>query len=313
MKEKEAMGNEERELVAQTEAGLPAEVGDFTGYEGLGTESFIIPRMKVVQPTSKEGEAGTFTVNLTGESFTEVEAVFIKVERGRVMWDPNDSDSNEPLCRSFDFMVPDERIENPPSDRCAEKITQGNKSVLKQVCPKSMWGKDNSRPECDELFNALLCTMDGTPIWVSFAGAQIKPVRRYISAIALRRRRLFEFKTTMTLKTVTEPHKHYVVVFSAPQALEGGEIHAILPVVGMIKGESISRTIEHEESAASDDDAPDNAPTERVPGSDDDYVPPGENDAPPESATQVAEAFDGKVEGRKKGGKKGEQKQEALF
>lgn len=284
---------------------LPAEVGDFTGYEGLGEESFIIPRMKIVQPTSKEGEAGTFLINLTGEAFKEVEAVFIKAERGRVMWNKADTDAREPLCRSFDFITPDDRIENPPCDKCAERITQGNKSILKQVCPKSMWGSDNSRPECDELFNILLAMTDGTPIWFSFSGAQISSVKRYISAIALRRRRLFEFKTTMTLKAVTEPHRHYVVTFSAPQLLEDDELATILPVVEMIKGESIARTIEHEESVDAE---------EREPGSDDDYVPPTDADEPPVTAGDVAEAFDGKTE-TKKGGKKGAkgQGQEALF
>ena len=47
-------------------ASLNDNLGEFTGYEEFGDDDWIIPRVKIIQGSTKEGTPGTYRNNLTG-------------------------------------------------------------------------------------------------------------------------------------------------------------------------------------------------------------------------------------------------------
>jgi len=241
------------------DVAIPDDLDGYTGYEGIDEDALIIPRMKIVQPTSKDGTPGTFLLNLTGEEFESLESVIvIKVSRGRVMWD-RDRDNDKPLCRSYDFLNPDPSLQEPQNDKCAEYITRGDKKVLQTVCPMATWGNNNERPECGEVYNLLCITGDRIPFWFAIGGASIKPVRRYISAIALRRKKLWMFETDLRLIEKKEPHKHYILDFAPPKPVPQESMEEIFELVTAFKNESIEQTLKAEEAAAKEGEEGGNA------------------------------------------------------
>ncbi len=184
-----------------TTTGLPATSTHGAGMESLGPEDFIIPRLNLVQPTSQiEGvEAGKFSMNLTLEEFDELQAVFLKVTKGRVFFaDPNDP---KPVCGSADRLKPSPRYEQPVAPTCKE-------------CPSSRWhGKEP--PPCHENYHLLGVTEDEQlPFWWSVKSTGIAPTKRFLSAVALRARagkNLFDARVRITSQLVTLPGKKYYV------------------------------------------------------------------------------------------------------
>jgi hypothetical protein len=242
-------------LALRDEAGLPGipeELQNFTGFEGIDASAFVIPRIKIVQPTSKEGTAGALRINLTGDEFTTLPIIVIKAIQGRTMWDP-DPKSDEVLCRSYDFLTPDSSIEKPYSPTCAKKITNLRKQeMISPVCDQAKWHGDE-KPACAENYN-LLCLQaeDMLPFWITLHGASINVVRKYLSAIALRRCRLFQWQTDLSTEVRTEPQKHYVAKFSTPLPvpadLAGQVVSTIMDL--NLTTVDIRRTFEAEEAAA---------------------------------------------------------------
>jgi hypothetical protein len=235
---------------------IPRELDGFTGYEDIDPSRWIIPRVKIVQPTSKDVDAttGTLRVNVSGEEFEEIDIIVVKATQGRIWWEEGGGD--KVLCRSYDFLHPDPAIESPPSEICARRVpVVGGKKALKPVCPKSMWGAGKERPACDETFNLLCIMTDGMlPFWVTLAGMQIKPVRNYLSAVAIRRLPLWQFETTLGLTLTTNTKgKFYVARFSSPKPISREFEQEILPVVMSIKDADIARTFAEEEAAAEGD------------------------------------------------------------
>src|SRR5438034_661903 len=186
----------------QPQGGLPTNSLKGAGLEALGPEDLIIPRLVLVQPTSQiDGvEAGKFYMNLTGEEFTEVQAVFLRVTKGRVNFG-EDTNERKPLCGSPDRIKPSPRFNPPLAPTCGE-------------CAYSRWN-GNEPPDCNETYNLLGVTVDtGLPFWWSVKSTAIAPSKRFLSAIALRARlgkNLFDAQVTMRSQLVTLPGKTYHV------------------------------------------------------------------------------------------------------
>ena len=242
--------------VVQQNAGLPGipdELNGYTGLEGITEESWIIPRIKIVQPTSKEGTAGLLRLNLTGDEFSELSIIVIKANQGRVLWNPDDDAEEDVLCRSYDYLKPDDSIKSPPSPICAKFVPgRGGKQILKQVCPMSIWGKDGERPECDSTYNLLCISVDELlPFWITLSGTSIKPVKRYLSAIALRRVPLWQYSTNLSTKEQPgKKGKYYVAEFLSPKPISPELEQDITGMVISLKDADIKRTFEEEEAQA---------------------------------------------------------------
>lgn len=172
------------------------------GMEILGPEDLIIPRMTLVQPTSQIDavQPGKFYMNLTGEEFDQVEAVFLKVTKGRVYF-AEEPTERKPVCGSSDRLKPSPRFEPPVAPACKE-------------CLFSKWnGKEP--PACNESYSLLgVMVESGFPFWWSVKSTAIAPTKRFLSAIALRARmgkNLFDAKATIKSQLVTLPGKKYHV------------------------------------------------------------------------------------------------------
>ena len=193
--------------------------------------------------------------------------------------------NTDPVCRSYNFFTPDPEIEEPVSPACVEKVQRGNKIILNQVCPDCKW-VNRQRPPCDEMFN-LLCldVNEMLPFWINVGGASIKAVKQFISAIGVRRKKLWEFQVEFSLDVRTEPHKHYVLRISPPRKLENGDLSDICDMVMELKEETIERSIKAEEAAA------ENADSDSEGGSTE-ATAPAWMDEPEEMKHEQTEVFD---------------------
>ena len=228
---------------------IPEELQGYTGFETIDPSAFVIPRMKIVQPTSKEGTQGKLRVNLTGDEFDTMEVVIVKAMQGRVMWDQGNPGNEKPLCRSSDFLHPDSSIENPPSPECVRQITNTmKKTMLKPVCPNAGWN-GTEKPACGETWNLLCIQKDEfLPFWLSVAGTSIAPVRRYLSAIALRRCPLWQFETEITTEEQKgDRGRYFVLKFVSPKPIARELEEQLIPMVAELKNADIKRTFDAEE------------------------------------------------------------------
>ena len=262
------MSEDQKALAVKETAGalgIPEELVGFSGLEGIDASTFIIPRIKIVQPTTREADAtpGKLRINLTGDEFGSIPVILIKAIQGRTLWDPKPG-SDIILCRSYDFLKPDSSIEKPYSDYCAKKVKNlRGQDVLSIACDCAKWHGD-TKPECTENYN-LLCLQneDLLPFWITLHGASISPVRKYLSAIALRRSRLFQWCTTLSTEMKMEPQKYYVARFSTPLPVAKEAMDSVTRTIldlGLMDID-IKRTEEAEESvAATGGEDSDNAP-----------------------------------------------------
>ena len=236
---------------------LPEELQGYTGFEGIDSSAFVIPRMKIVQPTSKEGTQGRLRINLTGDEFAAMDVVIVKAMQGRVLWDHDNAGNEKPLCRSSDFLHPDASIENPPSPECVRRVTRTTKkTMLKPVCPNAGWN-GTEKPACGETWNLLCIQKDEfLPFWLSVAGTSIAPVRRYLSAIALRRCPLWQFETVIsTDEQKGDRGRYFVVKFNSPKPITRELEEQLIPMVAELKNADIKRTFDAEEELQADDGA----------------------------------------------------------
>jgi hypothetical protein len=245
-------------ILSPANGGLPAipeALMNFTGAEGLSTDDLIIPRYKIIQPTSKVGTPGNLICNILGQETPALDIVIVKIDKGRVMWDKDNFE--KPICRSHDYMVPDPKIEHPPSPVCAKMML--NKATGKeqavQMCRWGSW-EGSEKPPCGLTYNILALSLEDNmmPFWISLHGASVKPVKQYSSSILLRRKPFWQFQTTLSLVPRTEPHKHYVAKFEMPKAIPDNQISAIMESVQALKDVSIQRTYEFEEIMTAEDE-----------------------------------------------------------
>lgn len=256
---------------------IPESLQSFTGAEGLTDEDLIIPRYKIVQPTSNDGTTGMLVCNILGNEVDSLKIVVVKIDKGRAYWEKDKFD--KPLCRSNDYMVPDPSIENPLNPVCA--IMMVNKTTGRQQpvqkCKFGSWDGD-AKPPCSLTYNLLAISLeDMMPFWISLHGNSIKPVKQYSSSILLRRQPFWRFQTTFSTALRTEPKKHYVAKFEMPKAIPDEQLREIMESVQALMRVSIQRTFEYEDAQA--DEA---AVAREAPG--EDFNPPGgtgeDNDMP---------------------------------
>src|SRR6266571_5996231 len=170
MKEVYTMARKKAQTAEAThpQGWLPTNSLKGAGLEALGPEDLIIPRLVLVQPTSQiDGvEAGKFYMNLAGEQFDEVQAVFLKVTKGRVNFG-EDANERKPICGSSDRIRPSHRFEHPIAPTCGE-------------CTHSRWN-GNEPPDCNETYNLLGVMVDtGLPFWWSGKTTAIASTKRFV-------------------------------------------------------------------------------------------------------------------------------------
>jgi len=241
----------------EEEAGIEkAEKAEMLGLEVFDTGDLILPRLRIVQPTSKEGTVGWFKNNLTNEEKDKINAVVLAASKGRVCWGENLDE--DPICRSSDGIHPSENVESPVNEICG---TKENGKRFEPVCPNAMWGeKKDERPICNEVINLLCIGKDDmVPFFISLHGTQLKPVRAYLSAVGLRRRSLYEYQATLKLKETTNGKgKYFVIQFEELKENSADEKDNFRALYFQFAGYPIDRTFDAEKAMkeADKDDIP---------------------------------------------------------
>jgi hypothetical protein len=139
---------------------------EMLGLEVFDTGDLVIPRYKIVQPTSKEGTPGVFKNNQTNAERDKISVVVLAATKGRVCWGENIED--DPVCRSSNGLQPSEEVENPVNPVCG---TKENGKRFEPVCPNAIWQDHNQRPVCDEVINLLCLSRDDqVPFFISLHG-----------------------------------------------------------------------------------------------------------------------------------------------
>jgi len=157
----------------ETALAIPAPTAPLGLEKVKDDEDLIIPRLRVVQPTSKmSDQQGHFHNNITNTTKPEVRCIFLNLGRTRVYWDPEDLEA-DPLCASNDAEEPrSEYGENhwvPESGKCAD-------------CVKSKWHANGDKPACALGYTFLGVDLDaGLPFFLNFARTSAKTAKNIIS------------------------------------------------------------------------------------------------------------------------------------
>jgi len=78
------------------------------GTEGVHSEDVTLPRLRLIQSTSKEAEEGNtkpgmIKHSITEEEYEKLEVILVTISKNRVMFDPENRRGG-PVCRSFDML-----------------------------------------------------------------------------------------------------------------------------------------------------------------------------------------------------------------
>lgn len=254
-------------MTDKKEENLPATTGNNalaqvtsggTGLEQFGAEDQQIPRIVIVQPTSKIGTAGKYRNSLLDaedpeSQFAEFRAVFLAMSKSRVLF--GDELGTDPLCRSFDALNPAPDIDKPPCKICAEETSKGHTMIK---CPRAMWPRDYAKfkgitieeaikycygnktakppadisktpPACQLSINLLGLDIreqvGGAPFMISFRRNTLKNVRNFLQHCtqyaARHKRALRHCEVTLALKEQpTSKGKYFVPIFKEAKWLD---------------------------------------------------------------------------------------------
>ena len=200
------MSEETTEALTTTTDTEPVE-----GLEDFDPSDLIIPRLKLVQPSSAEGTPGALLSNLSGEEYDSLRFVPLSIRKGRVLWEEG---NDMPICRSSDALRPDEGIESPQNSVCAER----RKGRTVDVCSMGKWG--DGPPPCKLNYTILGLDIDHDeqPFMITLSGTSIKPTKKLISTFTLRRKSIYSMSVVLSTQKGRSKHgSFYVVSFSGYQ------------------------------------------------------------------------------------------------
>ncbi len=197
------------------------------GLEAVEQGDLIIPRARIVQPTSKlDSKPGEFYFNLTGESKAQIHAVLVNMTKGRVYWS---SDlAADPICASDDAKTP----RQPAGQGCGPTCDR---------CPYAQWGEDGEKPACSLVYNFLAADIeaDNAPFILSLHGASVKHAKTILSAFSLKRKPLFSQPVVIASTKVTNDKGVFYEVTMRPCGMEsrgGGRAFDWRPYAELYKG-----------------------------------------------------------------------------
>ena len=202
-----------------------------------------------MQPTSKEGTPGLFRNNLTNEEKDKVNVVVLAATKGRVCWSENIEE--DPICRSSNGLHPSSDVEKPFDQVCG---TKENGKRFEPVCANAQWKEKSERPVCDEVINLLCLSRDDqVPFFISLHGMQLRPVRAFLSAIGLRKKSLYEYQATLSLREKSNGKgKFFVVQFDQLQENNPEEKEIFRAKFFQFANRSIDQTFEAEKKMKDD-------------------------------------------------------------
>lgn len=198
------------------QAAVPA------GLEQLYQDDLVIPRVAVVQPTSREGTPGRLRSNLTGDERETIDLVVLRVQRGKVLWSATLGE--DPVCKSNDGLVPASSVEHPQSDRCC--VVAGRH--LKPVCPGAAWRPSNGNggrlapPTCRDTYSVIALDLaTESPFMMALHGSGLRAVRVFRTVLLQRRLNIYDAACTLRLRKQTNGKgSYYVPEFTDVRAVD---------------------------------------------------------------------------------------------
>jgi len=255
---KEETSKEAGALTVKEEANVPATIQEQPFDDGLGeitNEDLIIPRLKIGQNQSPGDVAGKLFIDVTGDAVDEMEIVILRLKKSRVLFPEDFSRESVPLCRSSNFIAPDE-IEDActMADNCDD-------------CAYSKWTKNekgkSKPPRCSEVWNFLILDFDTfMPAWFSLKSTALKPARKIVSMIKLRGRSKripsWGYKTTLNVDTRSgDAGDSYIPAFSGLTELTGEDRGNMNSVQSQLSEEAVNLDVECADEAPAREDETD--------------------------------------------------------
>jgi len=228
------------EQLAVVDAQVPAIPEDLAGagLEAMDRSDLVIPRARVIQPTSKlDGKPGEFHFNLTGESKPQIHAVLVNMSKGRVLWSTDLA--ADPLCASDDARAP--------------RTPQQGYGPTCDACPYAQWGDANEPPKCSLVYNFLAADLDDddAPFILSLHGASIKHAKTVLSAFQLKRQPLFAKPVTISaVETKNDKGRFYEVVLRPDSGTDAFDWRPFAEMYRGYKNTTIQADADREDFAA---------------------------------------------------------------
>lgn len=187
---------------------------EVAGSETLDRSDIILPRVRVRQPVSKFGtpqDAGKFHNNITEQFSDEIQAVVLRVSKGRVMWPETFDGTNGPACASDDAIQP--REGNGLSDKqpgpCA-------------TCPNALWSEAGDPPRCSLVYTYLCADRhDDMPFMISAMRTSAKSAKKLNSLI-----KMFGIRKSLAIKSTLvkgDQGQWYELLFQVAETLAPDE------------------------------------------------------------------------------------------
>lgn len=213
---------EQETALAVMDADVPAIPEEFAnaGLEAMDRTDLVIPRARVIQPTSKlDGTPGQFHFNLTGKTKAQVHAVLVNMTKARVYWSTDLA--ADPICASDDARTPRQQVQG-----CGPTCDQ---------CSNAQW-QDDAPPACSLVYNFLAADVDedNAPFIISLHGASVKHAKTILSAFSLKRRPLFSQQVIISATEVKNDKGRFYEVVIRPNG--GGRSFDWRPYAAMYKG-----------------------------------------------------------------------------
>ncbi len=215
------------------------------GIESLDRSDIVLPRLRLRQPTSSFGspqDAGKLHNNLAESFVQSVEAVVLRVSKGRVMWPETFSGDNAPECASDNGVAP--RINGGLLNRQPGPCS---------TCPFSQWGADGTPPRCTLVYTYLCADRgDGDmPFLISAQRTSVRAAKKLNSLL-----KLFGVQKSVRISSELvkgEQGQWYELKFEASNILTPEEMKRYAAMAASLAAVEMSVDTEPEEEPASDD------------------------------------------------------------
>lgn len=189
---------------------------DVPGFEQFDPSDIVMPRRKIVQATTRDVDdalVGQYLDTLSGEAKKEVNVVILRYGHTRAMFTEGNFTAEALVCASTNGKTPRPNIANPQSRLC-------------ETCPMAQWGDDGEKPQCRFGYTFLMVdSEDDSPFMITFAGTAIKPAKKLISGVALKKRPFYSFNVRMGIeKKQDERGKWYAPTFGFAAMTSKAEI-----------------------------------------------------------------------------------------
>lgn len=181
--------------------------------DNMDSSMIKMPRLKLVQNSSKKGTPGKWISNINDEEVDSITGAILAISQYRVMF-PKLGEGEKPLCRSNDG-IKKSSVDGIGDNNCSR-------------CRFSQWGRSadgkSIKPVCMQGYALLMLQETSPDVWspaiVSVKGSAIKPAKAFFTEMRARNIPSFAYLTTLSAKAeVTALGRFYQTIFTMSEEL----------------------------------------------------------------------------------------------